>query len=160
MPEWLNILLAILGGAVTTGVPLLLYVWRQANAIQREREREDYEMDKIRRSDFGREMTAIVAELKADAQRQDAKFEAQSKQIQLLHEENIACNRKSAMQEAEIYKHKSMIEFLESRVKNLEASAVPPLSAVANHGATMAAAVKEVAKEAMKENALVENPKP
>ena len=85
----------------------------------------------MRKSDYGKELSHIIAELKANSLEQDKKIEAQAKQIVILYEDNLACMKKSAMQDIEIYKQAGIIAHLEARVKHLEEAAMPAVEAAA-----------------------------
>lgn len=128
MPEWVNYLLSAFGGSIVTGVPIFLWAWSQTIKIQQDGRshdaeidlkirRDEYELDKIRKSDAYKELLNMLEVLKSDMILRDKKIDA-------MTDENIACAKKSALQDAELYKQASIIVFLEARVKQLETSSV------------------------------------
>lgn len=177
--EWLGYVLTSLGGGLTTGIPLFFWGWRQANALRAERqkidtdakerqsainakaERDEYELDKIRSSDAYQELIKVMAEIKASAaddrreaaeERSACRREVESlrAEIKELQKREMDWVRKSAMQEAEIYKQLNMIEYLEKRLKALE-SVNSPQQPPSPQNATITTAIKEIAKEAIAE---------
>ena len=160
----------VVGGIITAG--LLFWgqfnkIWGQFNKLRAERDtqqqkleadaqRDDYEMDKIRRTDAYQELLRTVEQLKKDrdTDREESRRSAEAMNLKLaeLQSRELDCLRKSAKQDAEIYKQAEIIKYLEMRVKNLEASFAPPSPITPSQGAALAGAVKEVAKEAIAES--------
>lgn len=124
MPDWLTYVLTGMGGGATTGIPLILWAWSRTIKIRQDERsheaeidlkirRDEYELDKIRKSDAYKEILAVVEVLKTEAILRDKKIAA-------ITDENVGCAKKSALQDAELYKQASIIQFLEARIKNLE----------------------------------------
>lgn len=156
MEEWITHTLSAAGGAIASGLPLGLWAWSKFTGIRAQQERDDYEMDKVRRSDAYRELSAALEDVKktfaAKQEEWDRRSLAMNKKIDDLQSREMDCLRKSITQEAQIAKQEKIIEYLEARVKTLEASILPPVVAAVLPGAALAVAVKDVAKEAIAES--------
>lgn len=149
MTSWITHTATAFGGVVMTLAGIGLFIWRQKNSIQTQQDKDAYEMERMRRSDFGKELLGIVTELKKEALVRDKKIDA-------LTEEGIACAKKSAMQDVEIFKQKGLIDYLVLRMKNLEQSAISA-PAVANAAAVAASLIEKRAAEVASTLAKTEN---
>lgn len=132
--EWLTHGATAVAAAGTALLTFWFWAWRQRNSIQTQQKKDAYDMEKLRRSDFGKELLSIIDELKSEVVRHQKKIEE-------LHVENLACARKSAMQDVELYKQSGIIGFLEQRVKSLEELAIPATTAAAAVAAAATALV-------------------
>ena len=170
--DWFTHTMSAIGGGVMTGVPLLLWAWRQSNAIRAEKrgldtkaELAEHELDKVRESDAYQSLKNAMddmevryakerVEAKQDSDSLCQRIDAQAKKIEELQEREISCLKKTAMQDVEIYKLTAITQFQEQRIKVLETTIVSPPTQPApasQQGAIIAAATKEIAKEAIAE---------
>jgi chromosome segregation ATPase len=159
-------IVSAIGGAVVTGVPLGLWAWQKIQGIRatqteidNKTARDEYEMDKIRRSDAYQELTKTVIDLRAQMkqEREEAdmevmhlnrKLDAQEAKIAALQGKELDCQTKVAKLEVEIYKQNSIINFLEARLN--PTSTVPGTALAETAAEAAAAAAAKIASERIK----------
>jgi len=148
--DWITHTGSAVAGALTVLAPVLFWSWRQKNSIENQQAKDAYEMDKVRRSDAYQEQGRLIEEGRKDRDSLREELHRQAKRVDELQVSERECNKKTSMLEIDNYKQAKIIEFLETRVKTLEAAIAGP-AAVSGQGNVLAAAVKEVAKEAIAE---------
>jgi hypothetical protein len=152
--DWGAITGAGIGGVVSGIIGTLIWAWgkigaerrasetarleaeRNQNEIDAKAERDDYEMDKVRRSDAYQELSKEVVRLNAKIDAQDAKIVAQDARIAASQAKELECQSKVARLEVESYKQTLIIAFLENRLG---------LSVTSEHGAIIAKMAAEAA---------------
>jgi hypothetical protein len=140
--DWITHTFSAIGGSLATGLPILFWAWKQKNSIQGQEAKDAYEMNKLRSSDYGKELASIIAELRADRDRQSAR-------IMNIESEHLDCERRSAKQDIEIYKQTEKITYLEERVKHLEGAAtIAAVTAAATATETAASLIRTTAATA------------
>lgn len=129
MEELITHTATAIAGALVAILSVWFYAKKQNAVIATQQAKDAYELDKIRRSDAYQELLRALEDGRRDRDTIRKDIIAQDERIMVLQRQHDECLKRSVIQDVEIYKHKAVIDFLEARVKSLEAIISSPSAA-------------------------------